>query len=341
MQVRLELRASDAIEKIIQSAGKDQRIWAISGSDPLLTGEAADGLRMHFKATGITERQVEVPDRSFDWKGWLAAAGTASLFSDQRLMDLRLPTGKPGIEGSKAIQAWCANRPRDVALLVLLPRADKAMLSSSWYTALDQAGVVVLVPELYRSDLPNWMSQRLRAAGLTATPDAIAWLCDQCEGNLMAAHQEILKIALHHEQKDRVLDLDDLKTLITDVARFSPFLFSEAILTGDAGRAVRVLRGLKSEAAPLPLILWSLAEDLRMLAKAQQLLHQGRSSDAALREARIPRAKERLIAGRLRQSMPQKTWKALRQTAEVDTIIKGLKNDDPWIALERLAIEFA
>jgi DNA polymerase-3 subunit delta len=215
------------------------------------------------------------------------------------------------------------------------------MLSSSWFTALDQAGVVVLVPELYRSDLPNWMSQRLRAAGLTATPDAIAWLCDQCEGNLMAAHQEILKLALHQEQKDRPLDLDDLRALITDVARFSPFLFSEAVLAGDAGRAVRILRGLKSEAAPLPLILWSLAEDLRMLAKTQNLLAQGRSSDVALREARIPRAKERLVAARLRQAAPQKTWKALRQTAEVDTITKGLRNDDPWVALERLAIEFA
>jgi len=341
MQVRLELRASDALQKLIQSAGKSKRIWAISGSDPLLTGEAADSLRTHFRAQGITERQVEVPDRSFDWKGWLAAAATASLFSDQRLMDLRLPTGKPGIEGSKAIQAWCAGPPADVVLLVSLPRADKAMLSSSWFTALDQAGVVVLVPELYRSDLPNWMSQRLRAAGLTATPDAIAWLCDQCEGNLMAAHQEILKLTLHHEQKDKALDLDDLRALITDVARFSPFLFSEAVLAGDAGRAVRILRGLKSEAAPLPLILWSLAEDLRMLAKTQNLLAQGRSSDVALREARIPRAKERLVAARLRQAAPQKTWKALRQTAEVDTITKGLRNDDPWVALERLAIEFA
>jgi DNA polymerase-3 subunit delta len=341
MQVRLELRAGDALQKLIQSAGKTKRIWAISGNDPLLTGEAADSVRAHSRSQGIVDRQVEVPDRSFDWKGWLAAAATGSLFSDQRLMDLRLPTGKPGIEGSKAIQAWCANPPADVVLLVLLPRADKAMLSSSWFAALDQAGVVVLVPELYRSDLPNWMSQRLRAAGLTATPDAIAWLCDQCEGNLMAAHQEILKLALHYEQKDRALDLDDLRALISDVARFSPFLFSEAVLAGDAGRAVRILRGLKAEAAPLPLILWSLAEDLRMLARTQQLLGQGRTSDAALREARIPRAKERLIAARLRQAKAQKTWRALRQTAEVDTITKGLKNDDPWVALERLAIEFA
>ena len=341
MQLKLELRSPEAIKKIIQTSGHDVRIWAISGNDPLLAGEAADALRAQFKSQGIIERQVEVPDRSFDWKGWLAASGTGSLFSEQRLMDLRLPTGKPGIEGSKSIQAWCARPPADVTLLVSLPRADKAMLGSSWFNALAKAGVMIMVPDLYRSDLPNWISQRLRSAGLSATPDAIAWLCDQCEGNLMAAHQEILKMALHHEQKDQALDLDDVRQLITDVARFSPFLFSEAVLTGDAARAVRILRGLQAEAAPLPLVLWSLAEDLRMLARTEQLTSQGRSADAAIREARIPRPKERLIAARLRKGAANKTWRALRQAAEVDTIAKGLKNDDPWVALERLAIEFA
>lgn len=343
MQTKLDLRAPDGIKKIIESAtkGRTPTIWAISGDDPLLTGEAADGLRAHFKSMGITERQVEVPDRSFDWKGWLSAAGTGSLFSDQRLMDLRLPTGKPGIEGSKSIQAWCANPPADVMLLVSLPRADRAMLNASWFGALDQAGVVVIVPELYRSDLPNWMSQRLRAAGLSATPDAIGWLCDQCEGNLIAAHQEILKLALHHEQKESALDVSDVKHLIADVARFSPFILGEAVLSGDAARAVRILRGLKAEAEPLPLVLWSLTEDLRMLARTQSLVASGRSSDMALREARIPRHRERLIATSLRKTPEAKTWRALRQAAEVDTMIKGLKHDDPWVALEKMAIEFA
>jgi DNA polymerase-3 subunit delta len=132
-----------------------------------------------------------------------------------------------------------------------------------------------------------------------------------------------------------------VQALVTDVARFSPFIFSEALLGGEAARAVRILRGLQAEAAPLPLVLWSLSEDLRSLARAQQLMVQGRTADLALREARIPRAKERLIAARCRHGNIQKTWKALRQTAEVDTMIKGLNNDDPWIALERLAIEFA
>ncbi|MBU3725354.1 MAG: DNA polymerase III subunit delta [Burkholderiaceae bacterium] len=343
MQIKLDLRTPDGIKKIIDSASKSRtpQIWAISGDDPLLTGEAADSLRAHLKSKGVMERQVEVPDRSFDWKGWLSAAGTGSLFSDQRLMDLRLPTGKPGTEGSKSIQAWCANPPADVVLLVSLPRADKAMFGASWFNALDQSGIVVIVPELYRSDLPNWISQRLRAVGLSATPDAIGWLCDQCEGNLIAAHQEILKLALHHEQKENALDIDDVKHLIADVARFSPFSLGEAVLAGDASRAVRILRGLKAEAEPLPLVLWSITEDLRMLARAQQLVANGRSSDMALREARIPRHRERLIATSLRQTPAAKTWRALRQAAEVDTMIKGLKHDDPWVALEKMAIEFA
>jgi DNA polymerase III subunit delta len=342
MQIKLDLRAADGIKKIIHSASVKSAptVWAVSGDDPLLVGEATDGLRQHFKSIGITERQVEVPDRSFDWKGWIAASGTGSLFSEQRLMDLRLPTGKPGTEGSKAIQAWCANPPADVTLLVSLPRADRAMMASSWFNALDQAGTVIIVPELYRSDLPGWLSQRLRSVGLTATPDAIAWICDQCEGNLIAAHQEILKLALHYEKKDGALDVDDVRQLIADVARFSPFLLGEALLGGDVPRAIRILRGLKAEAEPIPLVLWAVSEDLRMLARTQQLIVNGRSADMALREARIPRHKERLIGNACRRN-PAKTWRALRQAAEVDTIAKGLKNDDPWVALERLAIEFA
>ena len=344
MQIKLDLRAPDGLKKIIQASTTKSpapSIWVVSGDDPLLTGEVTDGLRQHLKSLGVVERQVEVPDRSFDWKGWVAASGTGSLFSDQRLMDLRLPTGKPGTEGSKAIQAWCANPPSDVTLLVSLPRADRAMMGSSWFGALDQAGTVIIVPELYRSDLPGWLSQRLRAAGLTATPDAIAWICDQCEGNLIAAHQEILKLALHHEKKDTALDVDDVRQLIADVARFSPFILGEALLAGDVPRAIRILRGLKAEAEPIPLVLWAVSEDLRMLARTQQLIANGRSADMALREARIPRHRERLIAATCRRASPAKTWRALRQAAEVDTIVKGLKNDDPWVALERMAIDFA
>jgi DNA polymerase-3 subunit delta len=215
------------------------------------------------------------------------------------------------------------------------------MMASSWFTALDQAGTVIIVPELYRADMAGWLSQRLRAAGLTATPDAIAWICDQCEGNLIAAHQEILKLTLHHQKKDGPLDVDDVRKLVVDVARFSPFALGEALLSGEAARAVRILRGLKAEAEPIPLILWAVAEDLRMLARTQHIMANGRSAELALREARIPRHRERLIGTACKRANPAKTWRALRQAAEVDTIVKGLKNDDPWVALERLATDFA
>jgi len=343
MQVRLDIRATDGLKKLIESrsASKATPLWAISGDDALLVGEATDGLRQHLKGLGIQERQVEVPDRSFDWKNWIAAAGTGSLFSEQRLMELRLPTGKPGLEGSKSIQAWCANPPQDVTLLVTLPRADKAMLASSWFGALDQAGLVILIPEMQRPDLPGWISQRLRAQGLTATPDALSLICEQCEGNLIAAHQEILKLAYHHKATDGPIDLADVRALMADVARFNAFSLGEALLSGDTARVIRILRGLKAEAEPLPLVLWAITEDLRMLARVQQSIATGRSSDMALREARIPRHRERLIAATCRQASAAKTWRALRQAAEVDTIIKGLKVDDPWVALERMALDFA
>jgi DNA polymerase III subunit delta len=340
MQLRLDVRAADGFSRLIASA-KARPVWAISGDDPLLVGEAADALRRHFKEQGVIERLVEIPDRSFDWKSWLAQGATGSLFSDQRLMDLRLPTGKPGIEGSKAIQAWCATPPQDVVLLVSLPRADRAMLAANWFSAIDQVGNLIIVPEINRSDLPGWISQRLRQHGLTATPDAISWIADQCEGNLVAAHQEILKLALHAAHQEKTLDVDDVRALIADVARFNPFGLGESILAGDSSRALRMLRGLKAEGDPLPLILWSVAEDLRLVARTQHIAASGRSIEMALREARVPRHKERSVAQACKRAPAGKTWRAMRQAAEVDTIIKGLKNDDPWIALERLALDYA
>lgn len=339
MQTRLDIRLAGSMKKILTEAASSSVI-AISGDDPLLVGEATDALREHFKSQGITEREVEIPDRSFDWKQWLGAAGTGSLFSEKRLMDLRLPTGKPGLEGSKALQAWCANPPKDVVLLITLPRADRTMQGSNWFEAIDNAGLVILVPELFRSDLPNWVSQRLRLHGVTATPDAIAWICDQCEGNLIAAHQEILKLVLHADSRGKTLDLDDVRHTVADTARFNPFALGEALLGADTARYLRVLRGLKAEGEPLPLVLWSLAEDLRMVARTQALMDAGRSPEAAIREARIPRHRERLIATTIRRTKPAATWRALRQAAEVDTIAKGLKSDDPWIALERLALNY-
>jgi DNA polymerase-3 subunit delta len=340
MQHRLDIRTHDAMGRLVAQHAAST-VWVISGDDPLLTGEAADALRGFFKEQGVSERQLEFPDRSFDWKGWLAESATGSLFSERRLMDLRLPTGRPGTEGSKALQAWCEKPPDQVVLLVSLPRADRAMLGSAWMTALERAGQHVIVPELYRSDLPNWISQRLRAQGLSATPDALQWIADRCEGNLIAAHQEILRLALHGQLEGQTLSLENLQGQIAHAARFNPFQVGETILAGDARRALRVLRGLKEEGEPLPLILWAIAEDLRMVARTQQLTDQGRSADAALREARIPRHKERLVASACRRMPLAKTLRALRQAAEVDTIVKGLKADDPWITLERLALDYA
>lgn len=338
MQTRLDPRTPESIRKVIQSSGACT-IWAVCSDDPLLQGEAADAIRQHARSCGVTERQLDVPDRSFDWKNWLASCSTGSLFSDKRLIDLRLPTGKPGIEGSKTITAWCAQPPEDTVLLVSLPRADKAMLGATWFASLEKAGTVIIIPELYRSDLAGWISQRLRSQGLSATPDAIAWICDQCEGNLMAAHQEILKLAFHHRQSDKALDVADVRNLVADVARFNPFSLGEAVLGGDVARAVRILRGLAAEAEPVPLVLWAITEDIRMLARVQQLIASGRPAESALREARIPRHRERLLATACRRIPLAAAIKALRQAAEVDTIVKGLKTDDPWVALERMVIE--
>lgn len=280
-------------------------IWAIAGADPLLSDEAAGTVRLALQALGFTERSSDTPDRSFDWRDWISQAKSASLFGDKKLLELRLPTGKPGAEGGKVLTVWAAEVPHEAVLLLRLPRIDKTLGQTAWFKALCDQGVLISIPDLSATDLPHWIRLRMEALGLQAEASAIQWLASRCEGNLVAAHQEIQKLAyLPREDASRPILLAEMQTATTDQARFNPFQLGETLVAGDARRSLRVLRGLREEGEPLPLLVWSVAQACR----------------------RLPTLRAR---------------PALETLAAIDTMAKGLSPDDPWVALEQLALDLA
>ncbi len=325
------------------------RIYTVHGDEPLLAQEAADQIRAAAKAQGFGERQIfTVAGAYFDWAPVLAAAQAMSLFADRQFIEIRIPGGKPGKDGSEALQRYAEAAPDDVLTLVTLPRLDKTQLSSAWFTALDGNGVSLRVEPVERRLLPAWLAQRLKAQGQSVPEGedgqkALAFFADRVEGNLLAAHQELQKLALLHPKGE--LSLADIEAAVLDVARFDVFKLSEAVLSGAVPRILRMLDGLEAEGEAAVLVHWNLAEDARALARVRNALDAGRPLPMAMREARVWGAKERLIE-RIAPRLESAQAGALVQAAQVcDGLVKGLRHpdwpSDPWAALRRLALMLA
>jgi DNA polymerase-3 subunit delta len=321
-------------------------VYVVHGDEPLLAQEAADVLRAEARKQGYTERQVFIVSGAhFDWASVIAASQAMSLFADKQLIEIRIPGGKPGKDGSDALQRYVGGLPPDVLTLVTLPRLDKTQLSSAWFTALDSAGVSVKVDPVERRELPAWIARRLQQQGqpVAAGTDgqrALEFFADRVEGNLLAAHQELQKLALLHPAGE--LSLQQIEAAVLDVARFDVFKLSEALLSGKVGRVLRMLDGLKAEGEAAVLVHWTMAEDIRGLKRVHDAVAAGKPLPMALRESRIWGPKERLFE----RIVPQLNGAALTRlvvAAQIcDGIVKGLRHPewptDPWEALGRLAL---
>lgn len=340
MQVRAD-QLSSQIERGLRP------LYVIHGDEPLLAQEAADAVRQAARATGYTERSVHtVAGAHFDWSGLLGEANAMSLFADRRLIEIRIPSGKPGKDGSEALQRYVEALPDDVLTLITLPRLDRTQLSSAWFTALDGAGVSVRVDPVERRALPQWIAQRLAAQGQRVQDGeegqrALAYFSDRIEGNLLAAHQELTKLGLLHPPG--VLTVDQIEQAVLNVARYDVFKLGEAILAGQIDRALRMLDGLQAEGEAAVLVHWTLAEDVRMLLRVRLALDEGRPLPMVLREQRVWGVKEKLVE-RLAPRLDSRALSALLQDAHVcDGLVKGLRApgwpEDPWQGLRRLVLE--
>ncbi len=315
-------------------------LYVVHGDEPLLAMEAADAIRAKARAEGCSEREVHLVERSYDWGRLAAAAASLSLFATRRLIELRIPSGKPGTEGGAAIAAYCAALPPDVVTLVTLPRLDRAGQNSAWFGALAGAGVVVNVFPIERRTLPLWIGARLARQKQRAAEDALAFVADCVEGNLLAAHQEIQKLGLLYPPGE--LSFEQVRDAVLDVARFEISQLSEAMLAGDRGRLARVLDGLAGEGEAPPRVLWVMSDDVRAVARLQQGLAAGRNAADLFREHRVwGEARQRLVAAAARRMGRAALDAALAQAAAVDRTIKGLAKGDPWDELLQLGLRFA
>ena len=323
-------------------------LYTLHGDDPLLQQEAADAIRAAARAQGHSERSVfTVAGAHFDWSAVLAAGGSLSLFADRQLVEIRIPSGKPGKEGSAALQQIAANSAGqdDTLTLVLLPRLDAATQKSAWFGALDANGVTVRIDPVERAQLPGWIAQRLQQQGQRVAAGeegqrTLAFIADRVEGNLLAAHQEIQKLGLLYPQGE--LSFEQVEGAVLNVARYDPFKLAEAVLDGQPARVQRMLDGLQAEGEAPVLVHWALADDIRALHRVKRAVAEGRPLPMVLREQRVWGAKEKRFERVLpRLSLAQLAgW--LQDAHVVDGIVKGLKApdwpDDPWQALHRLAL---
>ncbi len=324
-------------------------VYTVFGDEPLLAQEAVDQIRAAAKVAGYGDRQVfTVAGQHFDWSGLLAAGSAMSLFGDRQLIEIRIPSGKPGTEGSKALQAYAemARSHDGMVTLVTLPRLDKTQQSSAWFTALDSSGLTMRCDPVERQALPLWIAQRLSAQGQQVEPGqagqrTLAFFADRVEGNLLAAHQEVLKLGLLHPPG--TLSFEQIESAVVDVARYNAFKLSEAVLAADHVRALRMLEGLQAEGEAAVLVHWALAEDILGLHRGRQALDAGRPLPMVMRELRIWGPRERLFERVLPQVRSVAATSRLVQAASiVDGIVKGLPHpqwpSDPWQALGRLAL---
>jgi DNA polymerase-3 subunit delta len=318
-------------------------LYVITSDEHLLALEAADKIRKTARAQGLSEREVLVVERSFKWGQLLAANQSQSLFGDRKLIELRIPTGKPGKDGGQALQDYARALSPDNVTLITLPKLDWQAQKSAWVSALQQAGVYIDIPLVERAQLPAWIGSRLAAQRQSADKQSIDFIADRVEGNLLAAHQEIQKLALLYPEGK--LSFEQIHDAVLNVARYDVFKLNEAMLSGDAARLVRMLEGLKGEGEALPLVLWAMAEEIRTLLKLKSGVAQGRPLGALLKEYRIWGPRERMMDPALRRLKLSTLEGALQEAAQIDKMVKGLRAKafagDAWDALLQLGLKVA
>jgi len=334
-------------DQLAASLGRGLKpLYTIHGDEPLLAQEIGDLIRAAARAAGYSERKVfSVSGAHFDWSGLLGASQAMSLFAERQLIEIRIPGGKPGKEGSEALQRYCETLSDDVVTVIHLPRLDRQQQSSAWFGAVDAAGVSVRVDPVERKALPQWIAQRLAAQGQCvqegdAGAQTLAFFADRVEGNLLAAHQELQKIALLYPRGE--LSFEQIEAAVLNVARYDVFKLGEAVLAGQTARVLRMLDGLRAEGEAPVLVHWTLAEDIRALKRVKDAVALGKPLPMALREARVWGAKERLFE-RLVPLLSDHTLAHWVEAASVcDGLIKGLKHPhwplDAWDGLKRLAL---
>ena len=311
-------------------------LYVVFGEELLLALEAADRIRATALEQGYDERRVLFVESGFDWGEVAMVCNSLSLFAPRRVLDLRIASGKPGKDGSEALQRLAGSLPEDTIVLITLPGLDRQQLASRWFDALERAGVAVHAAAVKREQLAQWLSARLAQQDQRADVETLEFLVSRVEGNLMAAYQEVKKLALLFPAG--TLPFEEVRDAVLDVARYNVFEIGATLLKGERAHFVRMLDGLCGEGAAPPLVLWAIAEEVRAMARVKAAVDAGQTLAQSLREARVWGARQELMPRTLQRLTTIQLVASLRRAAEVDRMIKGLADGDVWDALLQLGL---
>ncbi len=314
-------------------------IFIISGDEPLLSQEAADAVRSTARQLEFTERETFDIDARFDWNLVFNETNSLSLFSDKKILELRITSGKPGDKGSRALCELCENLNDSNLILVILPKLDKGAYQSKWMKTLESKGVHIQVWPVTPEQLPRWINQRLVQCGIEASQGAVDILADRVEGNLLAAMQEINTLKLL--SLEGKVNADIMSTVVADSARYNLFSFVDKVLDGDAQSAAKALRGLENEGTEPLALLWAITRELRTLNKASHQVLLGNSKDKALKSAGVWDKRIPIFRKALSRLSPAHLRMLMHQAGAIDRGVKGLRQAVIWDELTTLVLSFA
>ena len=314
-------------------------VYFISGDEPLQLGDAAEAVRIAARKAGYESREIFSVDAKFSWNQLTVAAESLSIFSDRKIIDLRIPSGKPGKEGSNALTEYCKQLPEDTLLLITAGKVASSSQKSRWYRALDNKGVMIQVWPLEGRNLLQWLQNRVQSRGMQVESDGLKILASRVEGNLLAAAQEIEKLyVLYGESR---LTANQLLAAVADSSRFDVFKLADSVLSGQVDRMIRILHGLKAEGVALPVVLWSLTREARLLVTIQTMISRGQNKESAMTNNQVWDKRRSLVSAALARLDIQSLNRILQLSAQADRQIKGEQEGDAWETMLAIGLVFS
>ncbi|WP_370578960.1 DNA polymerase III subunit delta [Snodgrassella alvi] len=309
--------------------------YLIHGEEELLRIEALDAIRSAARSQQYNEREIINIETGFDWTSLLSSVHSVGLFADKKLLEIHIPSGKPGKEGAAVLQQLAEQLPENTCLLLILPKLERLQTQSKWFSSWAKNAQIFDAKSINQNALPQWIKNRLSAQNLNIDNDALALFAEKVEGNLLAAKQEIDKLALIHPAGHTVT-LDDAQIAVANVARFDIFQLSAAWMSGNSERVLRLLEGLASEGNEPVLLLWVISEDIRTLIRLLAALKQGKSISEMRQSLRLWGEKQTLAPQAAKRIGIRRLLEALQICAYIDRQIKGAEEGNAWAEIKHL-----
>jgi DNA polymerase-3 subunit delta len=316
-----------------------QPLYALVGDEPLAQQESIDAIRLAARSQGFDERNSLTVDRTFNWQQIQSYGQSISLFSSQRLLEINIPSGKPGVDGGKALQALASAAIPDTSVVIILPKLEREAKNSAWFSSLEKQAVTIYVDEVNAAHLPKWIANRLAMQGQHTGQQTLAFLAHQVEGNLLAANQEVQKLGLLYPQGE--LSDASVRDAVLNVSRYDAFQLGEAVLVGDAARTARILQGLQDEGENAVAVMSPLLWVLRPLVRIKQAEMRGDNIMNAMTSARIYGDRQSLVKRALARLSLRQLEAALQKLADIDKTAKGVMLGDAWLEISRLCFGLA